>query len=347
MKYTLKDYQYEAAEKTLVNLSRARAMYRQFSSASQFSLAAVTGAGKTVISAGVIEALLFGSDEFGVEPDPGAVVLWFSDDPAINEQSKARIGSAAPSLINRMQTIESDFAFDTLEPGNVYFLNAQKLSRNSRLVRAERNRTSDGLGSLIAPPDTVQRSFYDILGSTMEQEDLTVYMFLDEAHRGMKQHAERTTIVQRLINGYRNAPPIPIVVGISATVERFEETIKNFPNRDKLSSVTVDPSKVQDSGLIKDDIVLHIPSDAGGHFDLVLLREGVAKLRTVSEDWFAYTQAENISPVHPLLVVQVPDKSSNDELASIANTIFEVWPELPDNAIANVFGERQDRKSVV
>ncbi|MBM9432281.1 DEAD/DEAH box helicase family protein [Flaviflexus equikiangi] len=129
MKYTLKDYQYEAAEKTLNNLARGRHVYQQFGARAQFSLAAVTGAGKTVISAGVIEALTFGSDEFDVEPDPGAVILWFSDDPAINEQSKARIGSAAPSLINRMWTIENDFALDSLTPGNVYFLNAQKLSK--------------------------------------------------------------------------------------------------------------------------------------------------------------------------------------------------------------------------
>ena len=346
MKYTLKDYQYEAAEKALMNLSRARAMYQQFGSVSQFSLAAVTGAGKTVISAGVIEALLFGSDEFDVEPDPGAVILWFSDDPAINEQSKARIGSAAPSLINRMWTIGNDFALDSLTPGNVYFLNAQKLSKNARLVRAERRRVEDELAAtLMAPPDMVQRSFYDILGNTIGQDGVTVYMFLDEAHRGMKHDAERTTIVQRLINGYRNAPAMPVVVGISATVERFEETIKHFPDRDKLSSVTVDPGKVQDSGLIKDAIVLHIP-DEQGQFDMVLLREGVKKLRAVTQEWDQYTGAEGTSPIHPLLVVQVPDKATNDELATILHTVYEAWPELPDTSVANVFGEHQDLKIV-
>ena len=48
------------------------------------SLAATTGAGKTVMAAAAIEALFWGNETFDFEPDPGAVVLWFSDDPSLN-----------------------------------------------------------------------------------------------------------------------------------------------------------------------------------------------------------------------------------------------------------------------
>ena len=82
MRYTLKDYQADAVRDVLRNLDRARDSYHRYGAKSQFSLAATTGAGKTVMAAAVIEALFFGSDEFDVAPDPGAVVLWFSDDPA-------------------------------------------------------------------------------------------------------------------------------------------------------------------------------------------------------------------------------------------------------------------------
>jgi len=42
---------------------------------------AVTGAGKTVMAAAAFEALFHGNDEYDFDADPGAVVIWFSDDP--------------------------------------------------------------------------------------------------------------------------------------------------------------------------------------------------------------------------------------------------------------------------
>jgi type III restriction enzyme len=49
---------------------------------------------------------------------------------------------------------------------------------------------------------------------------------LDEAHRGMGNltgaaEDAKSTIVKRLINGVGSVPAIPIVWGISATVEKF------------------------------------------------------------------------------------------------------------------------------
>ena len=135
MRYTLKDYQAEAVRDVLRNLDRARDSYRRYKALSQFSLSATTGAGKTVMAAAVIESLFFGNDEFDVAGDPGAVVLWFSDDPALNEQSRARIQAAASELDHRLRVVPTTFSEPTFRPGNVYFLNTQKLSKNSRLVK--------------------------------------------------------------------------------------------------------------------------------------------------------------------------------------------------------------------
>ena len=134
MRYTLKDYQGEAVRDVLRNLEQARDMYHRYGSLSQFSLTATTGAGKTVMAAAVIEALFFGNDEFDFDADPGAVVLWFSDDPSLNEQSRARLQEAASELDSRLRVIETTFSEPSLRPGHVYFLNTQKLSKNSRLV---------------------------------------------------------------------------------------------------------------------------------------------------------------------------------------------------------------------
>lgn len=343
MRYTLKDYQSEAVRDVLRNLDQARDMYHRYGSLSQFSLTATTGAGKTVMAAAVIEALFFGNDEFDFEADPGAVVLWFSDDPSLNEQSRARLQEAASELDSRLRVIETTFSESSLRPGHVYFLNTQKLSKNSRLVRGEPE-PAPGQGRLFHPrPDEAQSSIYDVITNSVENKDLTLYFVLDEAHRGMGTTSkDHSTIVQRVINGHGVVPPMPVVFGISATVERFETAMKDVKGRTGLPSVEVDSALVQASGLLKDDIVLSIPTEEGV-FDTVLLRRAVEKIRASTVAWLAYAhEQEEPDPVVPLLVVQVGDKPTQDTLARTLDTIYDAWPELGPDAVANVFGEHQD-----
>ncbi|MDO4241013.1 MAG: DEAD/DEAH box helicase family protein [Microbacteriaceae bacterium] len=343
MRYTLKDYQAEAVRDVLQNLTRARDAYTRYQELSQFSLSAATGAGKTVMAAAIIEALFFGSDEFDFAPAPGAVVLWFSDDPSLNEQSRFRMQSASSELGGRMRVIEPPFSENVLRPGNVYFLNTQKLSKNSLLVRGDRGAEVFQTDQLFeVPPDLMQASIYDVLANTINDPDITLYMVLDEAHRGMQPVKDRATTVQRLINGHGTTPPIPIVLGISATVERFETAMKGTKNRTERPAVEVDAKLVQESGLLKDDIVLSIPAESGT-FDTVLLTRAVAKLREKTNAWNEYAASQEIKdPVVPLLVVQMGDKPSAEELTRTISTIFQAWPELPEGCIANVFGEHQD-----
>ena len=344
MRYTLKDYQAEAVRDVLRNLDRARDSYRRYGALSQFSLTATTGAGKTVMAAAVIEALFFGSDQFDFTGDPGAVVLWFSDDPALNEQSRARIQAASSELDHRLRVVATTFSEPAFRPGNVYFLNTQKLSKNSRLVKGAPEVLDDDVIPGLEPrPDEVQSSIYDTITNTVANEDLTLYLVLDEAHRGMATRArERSTIVQRLINGQGSVPAMPIVFGISATVERFEAAMKDAKGRDALPSVQVDSALVQASGLLKDDIALSIPAEDGA-FESVLLTKAVEKIKASESAWqdYACEQGES-EAVRPLLVVQVGDKPSQETLTRTLDTIYAAWPELPYDAIANVFGEHTD-----
>lgn len=342
MRYTLKDYQAEAVREVLSKLEQARDTYERHHALSQFSLSAATGAGKTVMLAAVLEALFEGSDEFDFAPDTGASVLWFSDDPSLNLQSMQRIQAAAPSLYHRSHIIEFPFPLTQLASGNVYFLNTQKLSKNSKLVRPEQALADDKEGLFSPAPDMLQTSIYDVLANTINAEGQTLYMVLDEAHRGMQPQKDRQTIVRQLINGHGSIPAIPIVLGISATVQRFQEAMKDAEKRTALPSVEVDPVKVQASGLLKDDIVLSIPAESGT-FDTVLLTRAVEKLKAASLEWERYAKAQpDADLVTPLLVVQMGDKPTTEELTRVLDTIFHAWPELPTNCVANVFGEHQD-----
>jgi hypothetical protein len=47
------------------------------------------------MAAAAIESLFWGNEAFDVAPDPGAVVLWFSDDPSLNKQTFNRLRQAS------------------------------------------------------------------------------------------------------------------------------------------------------------------------------------------------------------------------------------------------------------
>ena len=344
MLYTLKDYQDDAVADVLGRLGRAREDWRRWKSPVAFSLTATTGAGKTVMAAAVIEALFYGNLDYEFEADAGAVVLWFTDDPSLNEQTRFRLLDAADRIAHsRLEVIENTFNQEKLEPGKVYFLNAQKLGKNSLLVRGSFENSQGTASPRLPMPDARAFTMWTTLANTIADEGLTLYLILDEAHRGMKppnkgDRAEKATIVQRLVNGANDVPPVPIVWGISATVERFNQAMAKAENRTSYPSVVVDPTRVQESGLLKDDIRLEFPAETG-RFDTVLLARATRKAKEATELWRAYAEREGAEAVVPLLVVQVPNKPTDDLLLSALTTIREAWPELDPDAIAHVFGD--------
>ncbi|MDN7136383.1 DEAD/DEAH box helicase family protein [Pseudidiomarina terrestris] len=353
MKFTLKDYQTEAVADVMKNLQKARKRWHEDSDSHAFSLTATTGAGKTVMAAAVFEALFYGEDDLDFDPDPTATVIWFSDDPSLNEQTRFRLLEASDKLnYGNLVVVENTFSFEKFEPGKIYFLNTQKLSRNSLLVRGydpDAEESKSGQGDLLtqARPDFRSHTIWEVLKNTIDDSQLTLYLVLDEAHRGMgstnSDMSKKSTIVKRLINGAGSVPAIPIVWGISATVERFNQAMKVAQGRALLPNVEVDSKRVQDSGLLKDTIVLDIPSDTG-QFDTVLLRRGADKLRESTDAWKTYCDAEGLKAIVPLMVLQVPNKPNLDDLGKALDTLFEHSPDLKSKNIAHVFGERANLK---
>ena len=155
---------------------------------------------------------------------------------------------------------------------------------------------------------------------------------------------DKSTIVKRLINGAGSVPAIPIVWGISATVERFNAAMQGAEGRSTLPNVVVDSVKVQESGLLKDTIILDIPDEVG-QFDTVLVRRATDKIKELSAAWAEYaTQQDDTNVVKPLMVLQVPNTPDPNEIGRALDTILQQWPELPSNSIAHVFGEHTSQK---
>ena len=347
MKFTLKDYQDDAVRETLSNLRKARKRWREDRDKHAFSLTAATGAGKTVMAAAAFEALFQGDENFDFEADSGAIVIWFSDDPALNEQTRFRLQEASDRLrFTDLEVVQNTFNREKFEAGRIYFLNTQKLSKNSLLVRGF-DRDQDLGDSERFPemrPDMHSYTMWDTIQNTIEDPDLTLYLVLDEAHRGMGSATkngedDKATIVKRLINGSGSVPAIPIVWGISATVEKFNAAMAGAQGRSILPNVIVDPAKVQESGLLKDTIILDIPNEAGP-FDTVLVRRATDKLKESHAAWAEYGKQQNqLDVVKPLMVLQVPNTPEHTEIGRALDTILEQWPELTKDAIAHVFGE--------
>jgi type III restriction enzyme len=329
MRFTLKDYQEEAVRMVLQSLEDARDDYRSKNRKIAFALSAITGAGKTVMAAAVFEALFEGSDDYEVDADPTAVVLWVTDDPNLNEQTRYRIMEASDKLTaTRLKIINESFDLEKLDASKVYFLNRQKLTGKT-FITTSNKRTF---------------TLWDTIKNTIDDSRRTLYLVLDEAHRGVKtsgngEEKDRSTTILRLINGHNGIPAAPIVLGISATVERFTTAMAGSQDRTLLPNVEVDNARVQESGLLKDTIVLDLPAETGA-FTTVLAREAANSARNISEVWAAYSQKEGIAePVVPLLVVQVPNTPTKTDIVALLDAIYSAWPELPENSVANVFGE--------
>jgi hypothetical protein len=328
MRYELRDYQRDAALEVLKRVRRGRRDWREDGERSSFALSAITGSGKTVIATAVIEALLFGSTDLDTDADRRISFLWITDDPALNRQTRGRMFDASELLApTSLVEVDESFLDANLAPGRVFFLNTQKLSRSSRLVQSGTNAR--------------EFSFWDILRSTIRGDTTDLVLVLDEAHRGMKRAADRKTIVSRLIHGEPGSnPAIPIVWGISATIERFTTAMGEVTDRTSYPNVAVDIERVRASGLVKDEIGLDQPAEKGT-FSTTLLREAVKATLSFEQRWAAYSASEGEPEVLPVLVVQVPDKASDAKLTEVVGTIEAEWPNLGPRAVAHVLGEHE------
>jgi hypothetical protein len=327
MRYELFDYQRQAAAGCLRNLVRGRRDWED-EHRSSFALSAITGAGKTVIATAVIEALIHGSADLGVDPDPDASFLWVTDDPSLNRQTRNKMIAASELLRpGNLVILDDGFLDSELSPGRVYFLNIQKLSKTAGLAQGGNNLR--------------QHSFWDILANTVANETTDLYVVLDEAHRGIAPTRGRKTIVQRIVGGKPGSnPAVPVVWGISATIERFRQAMAGATNRTDYPPVEVEIEKVRASGLVKDEIGLDEP-DEKGTFGSTLLREAVQTTLDYESRWADYAEETGEPAVLPVLVVQVPDKSSRNKIGELVDVIESEWPGLGPHAVAHVFGEHE------
>lgn len=301
MRVDLFPFQAKALGSLRLALAQAKANHTQFGGNQVISFTAPTGAGKTIIMASLIESVYSGDDlyvnqlgrthSFSEEPD--SIFLWVSDSPELNEQSKQKIELKTDRLrFGQCVTVdESICSREVLEDGKIYFLNTQKLSVSSLITKTS---------------DTRQYTIWEILSNTVKEKGNKLVVIIDEAHRGAigKEAGKATTIMQRFIKGWEGGlPAMPVVIGMSATIERFKGLIGTTLSTQYPVAVT--PDEVRASGLLKDIIKIRYPEDQAGDKKMAVLQAGAIEWRDKWDHWDQYCREQHYAYVKPVFIVQV------------------------------------------
>jgi len=327
MKLILKDFQLATADE-LYTHARHASREAQEGGEQAVVLASPTGSGKTIIATALIERIVEGDE--GHPPDDDAVFLWLSDQPDLNEQSRRKILAASGTFgTDDLITIDSAFDQERFAPRKVYFLNIQKLGRGTYLV---------------TPGDERNFTIWDTVSNTVAAVPGSFWLVLDEAHKGMLEGTEAeqaASIAQKFIKGSPGEiPRIPLILGISATPDRFVDLLKGTARVQR--TVSVDPGEVRASGLLKETIVLFHPTDKQPS-DWSFLRASAEKLRRYADQWAGYCKAEAEPLVDPVLVVQVEDASDGSvtktDLVEAIGILEDALGPLGDREITHCFQE--------
>lgn len=333
MKIELKEFQSEAVDLLVHRLHQAQLLVRTGGSEQAVVLSSPTGSGKTAMVTAAIERILEGDDDHAPQPD--ATFLWITDQPELNLQTRGKLLATSTALGPFRLVVIDAASFDEprLPPGKVYFLNTQKLGRDKQFV---------------TPSDDRSFTIWQSISRTVEEAGDRLFVIIDEAHRGMnegpKARAEASTIIQKFVKGSAGEiPPIPVILGVSATPAKFNDVLAGTDRGTQPCAVP--PEAVRESGLIKEKVRFHHPTESQP-VDMTMLHAAARAWKEYESTWTAYTTANKIDSVAPVLVVQVRDgKGKTISATSLEAAIAAIEDEvgfLPDVAYAHAFQEGTD-----
>lgn len=340
MKVSLFDFQKDALN-VLRDKLAAASKFASSDNPQAIAFSAPTGSGKTIMMTALFEAILDQPDDqlawpLDWQPQPDAVILWVSDMPELNEQTKLKIESKSDKVyrVNQLVNIDGHFDAPRLSGGRIYFINTQKLAINQPLT----NR-GDGRQHLI----------WETLTNTAKAIPQKFYVVIDEAHRGMtsgRGAKDAQTLMQRFLLGYQEVGLVkmPLVIGISATPKRFMDLLEHAPHT--VHKVAIPAEEVRKSGLLKDRILIHHP-ESPTSAEMALLEEAARRWGQMTLDWGVYCKDEGEPTVWPVLVVQVEngtDRQLTKTSLTDALTVIEsaIGRRLNEGEVAHAMHDTGD-----
>ena len=330
MKVELFPFQKTALARLRQSVATALGNYRSTHTPQVVSYTAPTGAGKTIVMSALIEAIYYGDELY---PDQNeAIFIWLSDSPQLNEQSRLKIDLKADKIRLNQCVVISDDSFDmeVLEDGHIYFLNTQKLSKSSNLTKH-----SDGR----------QYTIWETLANTVREKSDRLYFIIDEAHRGAQNARDltkNTTIMQKFLKGSDadRLPPMPVVIGMTATPQRFNRLAEGIQSTTHYVKTTAD--EVRASGLLKDRIVITYPEHAGN--DMAVLQAATDEWKSKWDHWYQYCYEQHYGQVNPIFVIQVQNGTAHQISTTDLDECLRIIEErlgdrFLEGQVVHAFGE--------
>jgi len=235
---------------------------------------------------------------------------------------------------HRLVTVDSEsFDEERLAPGHVYFINTQLLGKDKLLTKGGDKKTF---------------TFWQTVANTIAAGPEDFVLIIDEAHRGAGvSEKARKPIMQKFITGSEGdgLPAVPLVLGMSATPQRFTELLGSSQRTQR--PVHISPDMVRQSGLLKDLIIVTTNKATTIESDLTHLQNAAGRWKHFRERWEAYcTKEKEKEIVKPVLVVQVQDGSGDTLTASplhdaVAVIQRETGP-LAVNEIVHCFQDKEE-----
>ncbi|HKO99501.1 MAG TPA: DEAD/DEAH box helicase family protein [Pyrinomonadaceae bacterium] len=329
MKIELKGFQERAAVQMLNRLESARRDVLRGEPQAMI-LSSPTGSGKTVTVTALMEWIVAGYESYPDDRD--ATFLWLSDSPELNAQSRDKIlQHSSVFLSHDVVIIDPTFTQEQFEGGKIYFLNTQKLGKESLLTKRG---------------DMREYAIWETIENTTKANPANFYVIIDEAHRGMiEKRGERKkaqTIVQRFIKGYDEAgmEPLKLIIGMSATPEKFHTIVKGTGRA--IREIEIDIQEVKASGLLKDKITLFHPAKKQPS-DWTLLENATRRWKSFRTAWKKYCTAQRMEHIiEPVLVIQVENAVGKQLTATPLEKVVEVVErdgKLSEKAWAHAFQE--------
>ncbi len=331
MKAELFPFQKRALGALRLKIGEAIGGYQRTHSNQVVSFTAPTGAGKTIIMASLIESIFFGDVDYPEQPE--AIIIWLSDSPQLNEQSKLKIDLKADRIrLGQCITINDDsFDQELLDDGHIYFLNTQKLGKSSNLTKHS---------------DTRQYTIWETLANTAREKSDHLYIIIDEAHRGMqgREAGRATTIMQKFLKGSLEdgLDAMPVVIGMSATSARFNALVQGTTSTTQYVVVTTD--EVRASGLLKDRIIISYPEENIGNKDMAVLQAAADEWKDKWDHWYQYCYEQHYAYVNPILVIQVQNGTGSQISATdlddcVAKVEERCGIKFQEGEVVHTFGQ--------
>ncbi len=297
-------------------------------------LSSPTGSGKTVTVTALMEWIVEGYESYSADRD--ATFLWLSDSPELNAQSRDKILQHSSVFEEHdIVMVEPPFSQEQFDGGKIYFLNTQKLGKDSLLTKTG---------------DSREYAIWQTIENTSAAKPGNFYVIIDEAHRGMiekrGERARAQSIVQRFIKGYPEGgmQPVKLIIGMSATPERFHDLVKGVARTTR--EIPIDTNEVKLSGLLKDKIVLFHPEEKQPA-DWTLLEQATRRWKAFKKAWKKYCAEQSRErTIEPVLVIQVEDASGKQitrtDLGQLVEVVERAGGRLPAKAWAHAFQEDRE-----